>query len=122
MLIIGIDPGINGAICLFKDGKIVDVSGAYEKFTGFLGKVSPLNPVQSTVAEKTIKSAKIVTSTSLAVSGTSTSAGLTTAFKAIGAGLLGGVLSAVGSVVPVAGTLIDALDGEFGGTVFGVTS
>ena len=25
MLIIGIDPGINGAICLFKDGKIVDV-------------------------------------------------------------------------------------------------
>ena len=25
MFIIGIDPGINGAICLFKDGKIVDV-------------------------------------------------------------------------------------------------
>ena len=25
MLIIGIDPGINGAICLFKNGKIVDV-------------------------------------------------------------------------------------------------
>ena len=25
MLIIGIDPGINGAICLFRDGKIVDV-------------------------------------------------------------------------------------------------
>ena len=25
MLIIGIDPGINGAICLFKDGKIMDV-------------------------------------------------------------------------------------------------
>ena len=25
MLIIGIDPGINGAICLFKDGKIVEV-------------------------------------------------------------------------------------------------
>ena len=25
MLIIGIDPWINGAICLFKDGKIVDV-------------------------------------------------------------------------------------------------
>ena len=25
MLIIGIDPGINGAICLFKDGKIVSM-------------------------------------------------------------------------------------------------
>ena len=25
MLIIGIDPGISGAICFFEDGKIVDV-------------------------------------------------------------------------------------------------
>ncbi len=25
MLIIGIDPGISGSICFFKDGKIIDV-------------------------------------------------------------------------------------------------
>ena len=27
MLIIGIDPGINGSICFFNDGKIIDLDG-----------------------------------------------------------------------------------------------
>ena len=30
MMIIGIDPGISGSICFFKDGKILDV--VFEKY------------------------------------------------------------------------------------------
>ena len=35
MYIIGIDPGISGAICFFKDGKIIG-GGDYFDFGGFM--------------------------------------------------------------------------------------